>query len=83
MSDHERTGLEESVAVINERLRAMSKNDDERALLIRGLLCAFVLQFAVTIFMSGVKWNQVDRLVTDMRDLTTSVDELKAKRNTP
>ena len=74
MPDHERTTLEEAVIVITTKLEEREKAQDSIAAWLRVLVGAFILQLVFTIFVSGIKWNQVDELKKDV----TSLEEFKS-----
>jgi hypothetical protein len=77
MSDHERSTLEEAVIVIKTKLEEREKAQDSIASWLQVLVAAFVLQLVLTIFLSGIKWNQVDELKKDVTSLESSMAEIQ------
>ena len=75
MPETERTNLEESVVKMQTQLEALSDQNRSRTTWERVFFAAFALQFLVTVFMSGVKWAQVDRLITDVARLETQIQK--------
>jgi hypothetical protein len=75
MPEQERTNLEEAVIVMRSQLETLTDQNRERTTWMRLLFAAFAVQFLVTVFLSGVKWAQVDRLISDVARIETQISK--------
>lgn len=80
MGEQERSNLEDAVIIIQTKLSEREAAQASLARWVQMLVVAFVVQAFATVFMSGIKWNQVDRLIQDVAHLEQSVAKLQEQR---